>query len=411
MLEVVRLKNGMKVVLERCASFHSVSFGVWVKAGSRNENKQNNGIAHMTEHMLFKGTEKRSAAEIARITAMLGGNLNAYTSKECTSYYCKTLPSMLETAIELIGDMLCHSKIDEEDLEHEKSVVCDEIDMYDDSAEDYVHEVLQKKVYKKHPLGYLISGKKKVVRSFQAEDIKNFVHDYYVGENMIISIAGNFQKEKVLEWLERAFADIQPKGREILLTTPVYTQSSFVKEKEMEQLHLNMVFPSVSFRHEDRYAVTLLNNILGGDVNSRLFQEIREKRGITYNICSYGSSFSDTGLLHIYAAMNQNQENIVRELIFEVLEDLRKNGITEEELEAAKQQSVVEMTLNRDNSGSRMNANAKALLFDDRLYSFQNVITKLKQTSRETVMDAIIKYLDFEKVSIGIVKNETNSKA
>lgn len=406
MVKIYELSNGIKVVMESCDFFHSVSFGVWVKAGSRSETKENNGIAHMTEHMLFKGTQTKTAGEIARITAKLGGNLNAYTSKECTSYYCKTLPELLEPAIEVIADMVCHSAVREEDLENEKAVVCDEIDMYKDSAEDYVHEVLQKKVYKRNSLGFLISGKKKNVRKFSPEDIRGFMDKYYTGKSMVISVAGCFEQEKTLELIKRYFGGIKPGQKNAEFDTPKYYKTEFTKYKDIEQLHMNLVFPAVSFLDEDRYAITLLNNILGGDVSSRLFQELREKRGLTYNICSYGSSFCDTGLLHIYGAMNPSQEDLILSLIYEIVENIADYGVLKEELEDSIQQTVVEMTLSQDNSAGRMTGNARMVMFEKEIVSFEDTIRRIKAVSLEEINRAAKEYLQIGKMSMGTVRNE-----
>ncbi len=408
MIKVYELSNGIKTIMESCDFFHSVSFGVWVKVGSRSETKENNGIAHMTEHMLFKGTETKTAGEIARITAKLGGNLNAYTSKECTSYYCKTLPELLEPAIEVIADMVCHSAVREEDLENEKTVVCDEIDMYKDSAEDYVHEVLQKKVYKHHPLGFLISGKKKNVKGFSPKDIQTFMDKYYTGKNIVISVAGCFEPEKMLEFIKKYFGELKSGQKNTKFDTPKYYKTDFIKYKDIEQLHMNLVFPAVSFLDKDKYALTLLNNILGGDVSSRLFQELREKRGLTYNICSYGSSFCDTGLLHIYAAMNPSQEDFILSLIQKIIEDMTTSGVRREELEDSIQQTVVEMTLGQDNSAGRMSSNARMLMFEKELTSFEEAIRKIKTVSLEEINLTIEKYLQIEKMSMGIVKAEAD---
>ena len=408
MIKVYELSNGIKTIMESCDFFHSVSFGVWVKVGSRSETKENNGIAHMTEHMLFKGTETKTAGEIARITAKLGGNLNAYTSKECTSYYCKTLPELLEPAIEVIADMVCHSAVREEYLENEKTVVCDEIDMYKDSAEDYVHEVLQKKVYKHHPLGFLISGKKKNVKGFSPKDIQTFMDKYYTGKNIVISVAGCFEPEKTLEFIKKYFGELKSGQKNTKFDTPKYYKTDFIKYKDIEQLHMNLVFPAVSFLDKDKYALTLLNNILGGDVSSRLFQELREKRGLTYNICSYGSSFCDTGLLHIYAAMNPSQEDFILSLIQKIIEDMTTSGVRREELEDSIQQTVVEMTLGQDNSAGRMSSNARMLMFEKELTSFEEAIRKIKTVSLEEINLTIEKYLQIEKMSMGIVKAEAD---
>ena len=408
MIKVYELSNGIKTIMESCDFFHSVSFGVWVKVGSRSETKDNKGIANMTEHMLFKGTETKTAGEIARITAKLGGNLNAYTSKECTSYYCKTLPELLEPAIEVIADMVCHSAVREEDLENEKTVVCDEIDMYKDSAEDYVHEVLQKKVYKHHPLGFLISGKKKNVKGFSPKDIQTFMDKYYTGKNIVISVAGCFEPEKTLEFIKKYFGELKSGQKNTKFDTPKYYKTDFIKYKDIEQLHMNLVFPAVSFLDKDKYALTLLNNILGGDVSSRLFQELREKRGLTYNICSYGSSFCDTGLLHIYAAMNPSQEDFILSLIQKIIEDMTTSGVRREELEDSIQQTVVEMTLGQDNSAGRMSSNARMLMFEKELTSFEEAIRKIKTVSLEEINLTIEKYLQIEKMSMGIVKAEAD---
>ena len=400
------LDNGIQVVLEQNRHFNSASIGVWVGVGSRDEDKKNNGIAHMIEHMLFKGTTTRTARDIAISTAVLGGNLNAYTSKECTSYYCKTLKEYLPIAIELLGDMICNPLLDEEDIEKEKGVVMEEIDMYNDSAEDYVHEYLQKKVFKDHPLGYLISGKKKNVKAFSKSDIVEFMDEYYVGSNIVISVAGNFDSQDILEKIEKSFAKIKKGSKKNAPTygrkKPVYKPVIFSKEKDIEQIHINIAFEIPSFIDESRYEFTILNAILGGDVNSRLFQEIREDKGLTYNICSYGSSFSDTGLFHIYGALNPSQKDTVINLVKKIITDLRKDGITEEELENAKKQLTVEMTLNQDNTVSLMNSNAKAIMFYNRIIPFKESIKGIQKVSIESVNKCIRDYLVLDKMSLAI---------
>lgn len=399
------LKNGINVVFEHKKSFNSSAIGVWVGVGSRDEDKTNNGIAHMIEHMLFKGTTTRTARDIAISTAVLGGNLNAYTSKECTSYYCKTLKNCLADAIDLIGDMICNPLLSEEDLEKEKSVVCEEIDMYNDSPEDYVHEYLQKKVWKDMPLGYLISGKKKNVKKFTRQDIIDFMDEYYVGSNMVISVAGDFDEEECLKNIEAAFGKIKknPKSsKKNERIVPKYNKVSISKKKDIEQIHLNIAFEMPSFIDNRRYEFTVINAILGGDVNSRLFQEIREERGLTYNICSYGSSFSDTGLFHIYGALNPSQKDLVIELITGIINDLRTNGITNEELENAKKQVIVELTLAQDNTVSLMNSNAKALMFYGRTFTFKESIKAIENVTVDSVNACIREYLDMSKASIAV---------
>lgn len=405
-INIYKLSNKIRVVFEQNRHLNSVTAGVWINVGSRDENVDNNGIAHMIEHMLFKGTKNMSAEELAIKTAIIGGGLNAYTSKENTEYYCKTLPSHLKEAIDILGDMICNPLMDENDLEREKSVVCEEIDMYKDSAEDSVHEILQKKVWKKHPLGYLISGRKKIVKSYTVSQLKDFMAQYYTGENIVISVAGNFNKRDTLKWIQQAFGDIKSESErnpEFRRTTPVYEKAVFSKEKDIEQLHMNMAFSAPSFMDEERYTAILLNAILGGDVNSRLFQQIREKQGLTYSVCSYGSSFSDTGLIHIYAAMNYQQKDKVFQSITDIIKSLNQSGVTKEELENAKKQTIVEMSLNRDSTSSLMSNNAKSIIYDLPLRPFADKVERINNVNKKDIDNFIEKYLDIEKMSIGMI--------
>lgn len=400
------LDNKIRVVFEQNKHFNSATVGVWVGVGSRDEVKENNGIAHMIEHMLFKGTKTRTASDIAISTAVLGGNLNAYTSKECTSFYCKTLKEYILEAIDIIGDMICNPLLDENDLKKEKGVVCEEIDMYNDSAEDYVHEYLQMKAWKNHPLGFLISGEKKIVRKFTRDDLIDFMSNHYVGENIVISVAGNFDKEQVLNQIEKSFSSLRPTPKDITKvqkrTAPVYTPVHIEKKQDIEQIHLNIAFEIPSFVDEVRYEFTIINAILGGDVNSRLFQKIREDRGLTYNICSYGSAFSDTGLFHIYGALNPNQLERVMKLIKGIIADLVKKGITKEEFENAKKQVITEMTLNQDNTVNLMNSNAKSIMFYNKIYTFKDSMKAINDVTIESVNKCIRDYLVIDKMSVAI---------
>lgn len=407
-IDIYTLDNGLKVVFEQNRHLNAVTVGVWIKVGSRDENAENNGIAHMIEHMLFKGTKKMTAEQLAVRTAILGGGLNAYTSKENTEFYCRTLPSCLKEAIGILGDMLCHSLLKDEELEKEKGVVCEEIDMYKDSPEDSVHELLQKKIWKGNPLGYLISGKKKNVRSFTSKELKEFMASYYTADNMVVSVAGNFNKRETLLWIKEAFADIRAgdsstKALRERTDVPVYSRVSFSKNKDIEQLHVNYAFEAPSYMEEERYTAAILNALLGGDVNSRLFQGIRERYGLTYSVYSYGSSFSDVGLLHIYSAMSPQQYGRVYELVADIIEGLRRDGVTAGELENAKKQTTVEMTLNRDSTSSLMSANAKNIIYDMDIIPFEERLEKLNAVKRRDVNALIDRYLSIDNMSMGFI--------
>ena len=405
MINRKRLSNGITVVLETMPYLRSAAFGVWVKVGSSNENEKNNGISHIIEHMLFKGTKNRTAKQIADDMARIGGDINAYTSKECTSFYAVTLDEHLPIAIDILGDMLNNSLIDEKSLKKEKGVIIEEIDMYDDSPEDLVHEMLQMKVWDKHPLGYQISGKKETVRSITRQEIIDFMSQYYVSENIVISVAGNIREEEVLELLEANFARIPEGPRQPDCTIPIYHPSIYTKEKDVEQLHLNIAFESIVSDAEEKYALTILNSVLGGSINSRLFQVIRENLGLTYTIYSYGSSYKKAGLLHIYGAMNPIQLEQVFKSSFEIIEELKENGLTEDELSMSKEQIKTELIMGNESAKNRMNSNGKSILLKNYIVPLEETINKVNEVTGAEIKNFAKKYLVKENCSLSLVGN------
>ncbi|SHO53531.1 M16 family metallopeptidase [Anaerocolumna xylanovorans] len=405
MVNTRELSNGITVVLEKMPYFRSAALGIWVKVGSSNENEKNNGISHIIEHMLFKGTKTRNAKQIADEMARIGGDINAYTSKECTSFYAVTLDEHLSVAIDILGDMFNNSLFEEKSFQKEKGVIIEEIDMYDDSPEDLVHEMLQMKVWDKHPLGFQISGSKETVRNTTREEVLEFMAKYYVGGNMVISAAGNFEEEEIMEQLERNFG-IMPKGnRAEAASAPSYVPTVYVKEKDVEQLHLNMAYESIKSDGEEKYILTVLNSVFGGSINSRLFQEIRENQGLAYTIYSYGSAYSRAGLFHIYGAMNPSQLRPVIDNIFQIIEDIKEKGITEEELSMCKEQIKTELILGEETAKNRMNSNGKAMLFRGYIIPLEEIIEKVNDVTGETVKEFAVKYLNKENVSISLVGN------
>lgn len=408
MINRKRLSNGITVVLETMPYLRSAAFGVWVKVGSSNENEKNNGISHIIEHMLFKGTKNRTAKQIADDMARIGGDINAYTSKECTSFYAVTLDEHLPIAIDILGDMLNNSLIDEKSLKKEKGVIIEEIDMYDDSPEDLVHEMLQMKVWDKHPLGYQISGKKETVRAITRQEIIDFMSQYYVSENIVISVAGNIREEEVLEHLEANFARIPEGPRQPDCTVPIYHPSIYTKEKDVEQLHLNIAFESIVSDAEEKYALTILNSVLGGSINSRLFQVIRENLGLTYTIYSYGSSYKKAGLLHIYGAMNPIQLEQVFTSSFEIIEDLKENGLTDDELSMSKEQIKTELIMGNESAKNRMNSNGKSILLRNYIVPLEETINKVNEVTGAEIKNFAKKYLVKENCSFSLVGNLEN---
>lgn len=405
MIKTFRLSNGIKVVTERMQGIKSVAFGVWIKTGSAYENCENNGIAHLIEHMLFKGTGNYDAKELADMMTMIGGNLNAFTAKECTSFYCRTLDTHLETAIGIIGDMITNSLLDPKDITKEKRVILDEIDMYDDSPEDMVHELLQKRIWDKHSLGYIISGSRKNVKSFKQKDIIKFMQENYYASNMIISIAGSFEDEKVVCQLEKAFGSIPDRANTRKISKPVYNKCFVKKHKDIEQVHINMAFDSIGYDVDDRYSLSVANAVLGGSLNSRLFQHIREELGLTYSIYSYESLYSNAGLFHIYAAMNPSQVNYVISEIEECIDIFKDKGITEEELEKTKSQLITEYILGLESTNFRMENNARTIMLYDSVETFEDVTGNINSVTTESVKEYLDTYIDIGNSSLCIIGN------
>lgn len=405
MVHIKKLSNGITVVLEELDYLRSVSLGVWVRVGSANETKLNNGIAHVIEHMLFKGTKSRSAKKLADDCAMLGGNLNAYTSKECTSYYITTLDYHISSAIELLSDMICNSLIADEDLEKEKGVIIEEIDMYDDSPDDLVHELLQKEVWKNHPLGFIISGTKKNVASFTREDIIEFMNRYYVAENMVISIAGHYEEESVMKALEQWFGKIPNTNNASDFTAPGYHRTYVTRKKDIEQVHMNLAFDAVCSNSEDKYILSLVNSIFGGSDSSVLFQRVREELGLAYSVFSYASPYTKAGLFQIDVTLNPANAYKVFTTILDIMDEFCREGIQEEELNRAKEQMNTEFIIGNESSRNRMNSNGKALLHHEPLESISEI---MEQVNRVTVKQAnafIKKYFTTHCFSMCLIGN------
>lgn len=405
MVIIKKLSNGITVVLEEMNYLRSVSFGVWVKVGSANETKHNNGISHMIEHMLFKGTKNRSAKKIAEDTGRIGGNMNAYTSKDCTTYYVTTLDEHLLMAIDIIGDMIQNSLFEEQDIEKEKSVIIEEIDMYEDSPEDMVHEMLQKEVWRDHPLGFIISGEKDIVNGYTKNELLVYKNKNYVAKNIVISIAGNYELDKVMEALEINFGNIPSKASKDELTKPLYQRCLFTNHKDIEQVHMNIAFDCIDYHSPEKYPLAIVNAFLGGSENSKLYQIIREELGYTYSIYSYSCSFEKAGLFHIDAALNPSKLILVFKKMIHIIEELKRTGITDEELIQLKEQIKTELIIDSESTKNRMNNNGKSLLNHEKIISIDETISNVNLVTKEEFHKFMEKYLNIETLSLSLIGN------
>lgn len=405
MVQIRQLSNGLTIVLEQMEHLRSISLGVWVKVGSANEDSENNGIAHVVEHMMFKGTTNRSAKQLADDCVMIGGNLNAYTSKECTSYYVTTLDTHLEKAIDILSDMLCNSLMLEEDLQKEKGVIIDEIDMYDDSPDDLVHELLQKEVWENHPLGYIISGTKENVERFTSNDLLAFINKYYVADNMVISISGNFEVDETVEMLEKAFSRIAVTSTRNAVATPKFKSTFIYRDKDIEQVHINMAFDAVDYCSDEKYILSLVNSMFGGSESSILFQKVREELGLAYSIFSYSSTFQNAGLFQIDATVNPSNVEMVLTTIMELIKKFVDSGVDEIELQRAKEQINTELIIGSESSKNRMTSNGKALLCRNQIVSLNDTIDRINAVSVEDANAFIRKYFTVNHFSLCMIGN------
>ncbi|MGF7048795.1 putative Zn-dependent peptidase [Paenibacillus sp. DS2015] len=402
-MERIKLTNGLRVVMEKIPNCRSVSFGIWVKTGSRNENDDNNGISHFIEHMLFKGTERFTAKDIAEQFDAIGGNVNAFTSKEYTCYYAKVLDEHLPIAVDVLSDMFFRSKLDDEELSKEKNVILEEISMYEDDPDDLVHDLMAKVVYGDHPLAYPILGTRERLESMNANDLRCYMDKHYTIENTVISVAGNID-EHLVELLERHFGGFDIHSTESEVIVPSFHSNLLFHKKKTEQNHICISFPGCSNEDKRLYAMVLLNNTLGGGMSSRLFQEIREKRGLAYAVYSYHSAHADNGLFTIYAGTAPKQTKEVMDLTKEVLLDVATHGITEDELRKGKEQLKGSLILSLEGTGSRMNRLGKNELMLGKHYTLDEMIHNIEQVSMADV-DSVLDLMFSEPLSIAMVGN------
>lgn len=406
MYKKITLDNGIRIVAEKIPYVKSVSIGIWVGTGSRNENKKNNGISHFIEHMLFKGTINRSAKEIAQSIDSIGGQLNAFTGKECTCYYTKTLDSHIEVAIEVLADILFNSKFDYRDIEVEKRVVLEEIGMYEDSPEELVHDELSKTVWRGNSLGYPILGTQKCLMNIDRDMIKGYLYKNYTPQNCVISVAGNFDEKKLIDLVKKYFSDWKhEKVRKSPLKRPDFVSDITIKEKDTEQIHICIAFNGIEHGNEHLYSLLAVNNILGGGMSSSLFQKIREEKGLVYSIFSYPSAYKNAGIFTIYAGMNPENVTDVINSILEEISLLVKNGIDKEALSKSKEQLKGNYMLGLESTSSRMNSMGKSELLLGRINTPEEVLQKINNISIDDVKEVIEKVFDFNKVSFSAVGN------
>lgn len=390
-----KLENGIRVIGEPMPHYRSISMGVWIDAGSVCESGSEAGASHFIEHMLFKGTERRTAAEIAAEMDAIGGNLNAFTAKECTCFYAKVLDEHLPRAADMLADLVRNSRFDEADLEREKGVVCEEILMTEDSPEDVAHETLCALLYENTPLANPILGTQESVRAFTRDALMDYMGRHYMPNNIVISCAGHFERAALLDALNCCFSGGGVGERGVRKVSALTGGRRFrAVEKDIEQVHLCLGFPGFALDEDGQYALFVLNNALGGSMSSRLFQGIREARGLAYSVYSFPSSYTETGYFALYAGTGESTAEQVAALILEELEKLRRNGLTKEEFIRSKEQLKGSYMLGQESTSARNNAIGKMELLRGRVYSEEEIMQRIENISMDDVQAILPRVLD-----------------
>ncbi len=378
------LGNGIVVLTEQMPQVRSVSIGVWVKVGSRNELAERAGISHFIEHLLFKGTESRSAEEIAQAIDSVGGTLDAFTSRENTCLYAKVLGEDLPLAVELLSDLLLHPRLDPADIEKERRVVLEEIKMVEDDPDDLIHDIFAQQLWRDHPLGRPVLGFRHTLQPLTRQDIGQHLHDFYQPDNIIVAAAGDLDHGRVAELTWSAFGGWHGKAVTANGSSPTSYHTTHHEERDSAQLHLVLGAEGLSYNHSNRYAFYLLNAILGGSMSSRLFQEIREKRGLAYSIYSYQASYQDSGLLAVYAGTSAEAYPQVVDLIRAEFARLRQGPVDLTEFHRAKAQLKGNLLLGLESTSSRMTRLAKTEIYFGRYFDLDEIIQGIDGVSPET---------------------------
>jgi predicted Zn-dependent peptidase len=377
--------NGLRLITETMPQVRSVTIGVWLTRGSRHESEAQSGIAHFVEHMLFKGTATRTAEDIAQAIDSIGGQLDAFTAKEYASYYIKVLDEHLPLAVELLSDIVLRPAFAPDDNEREKKVILEEIKMVEDTPDDLVHELFTQHFWEGHPLGRPILGSPETVESFTAESLRRYFSNAYIAPNIVISAAGHLEHANVRDLVTRAFADLPATGETMSEDAPRVIPQVITRTKELEQSHVCLGTTSYPQDHDDRYVSYILNTVLGGSMSSRLFQNIREKRGLAYAVFSGLSAYRDAGNITIYAGCANDAVDQVIELCVEELRQMKQAPVPEAELRRSKDHLKGSLMLSLENTASRMSHLARQEIYFDRHFGLDETLSGVERVTSEDV--------------------------
>ena len=398
------LENGLTIIGEEIPYVKSISLGVWINAGSRIEDEEISGVSHFIEHMLFKGTRNRTSKQIASEIDNLGGQINAFTSKECTCYYVKLLDSHIDIGIDVLSDMILNSKFNEDDLDKERSVIIEELKMYEDSPEDLAYDLLTENIYKNDPLGMNIIGTEESLNRLNREKLLDYFNKYYVPNNSVIAISGNFNFDEIINKIEEKFKVWKKRDVNVDIKKAEFKSCFLTKNKDIEQVNLAMSLEAVPIESDKEvYALAVINTVFGGSISSRLFQKIREEKGLVYSIYSSQSLYRKCGELGIFASMSNEHLKEVYESIIEEIKIIKKYYLTDQEIKESKEQLKGSYILGLESTSSRMMSIGKSLLLNNKVESTDDILKSIDNVDRETVKIVIDKIFNLDKLGVCIV--------
>ncbi len=407
MIQKTTLPNGARILTEVVNEVYSASIGVWVDVGSEDENERNNGVSHCLEHMLFKGTSKRTAQDISQEIEDVGGSLGAATGKENTCFYGRVMGDQLHVAVDLLLDMIVDANLAKDDFELERQVILEEIKMYDDDPEDYAHETLILNIWPGHPLSLPITGTFETVSEIDEKIVRQHVDQFYRPERLVISIAGNFDEQRAIDQIAAAISGMKPGNAQKKVGPPTMHQYRAVKHRDIEQANISIVSDGLKITDEERYVFAILDLCLGGNMSSRLFQEVREKRGLVYTINSFRESHRENGLFGVYAGASPKQVATVLDLISEEFQRMKSDGFTEAEINRAKIQLRSELLLGLESMRNRTARSAYGELFYGRQLSVEEIVSDIDRVTSAQVKDLANRLIKPEMLSMIVVGPES----
>jgi predicted Zn-dependent peptidase len=400
------LPNGLTVITEEMQHVRSISVGIWVKTGSRDEDAQQNGISHFIEHMLFKGTKHRTAEEIARQVDSLGGNMDAFTAKECICFTAKVLDEHLPGAMDVLSDLVLNPLFEARDINRERGVILEEIKMDEDNPDYLVHEIFTQSFWKDHPLGKPILGTKETVKGFEQPVVSAFYGQRFYPGNMIIAAAGNLKHKQFLDMIRKHFEGMKAGSNGHVGTAPkIVPRITMRNKKALEQVQLCVGVPAYPIAHEKRFVCYVLNTVLGGGMSSRLFQNIREKQGLAYSIYSDLNPYRDTGCLSVYAGTSRESAVKLVESVVAEFRKLKAEMIPADELRRAKDQLKGSLVLSLESSMSCMSNLARQEMYFDRFYGIDDLITLIEEVTSEELLEQAREFFQGDSIAVTVLGN------